>query len=492
MGKDALILGFLEFARHAPTIPEKGSVEEVDGSTVLSGKESDVRLFRSALWVVLAIGCVSTASAQYGLYGAPETLRIPPTNVQQSGAAQNGVVPTNYPDTGSIQQLPAPPGAPIGYEPPPVPAGSAPIIGPAPRPVPATAAPCETCGPYRPALENFERAACGPPADACGSNGCCPWYASLSGLVLGRSESRRLWTSYKMGEDTDQLTNSQFGMQWKWGGEVVFGRRFCWDCVPCAIEAKYWSTEAFYGMQSTVNPDGTVGTPLIVKPLMFGDDSAENWFDGAKEHRLWRRDEFHDIEVNLIRQQLTWGCGSPWDVGWSVGVRYFRFRENLTFGSLMSGHQWGEEGGMYEGYFSDTIANNLIGPQFGFQAAYNLGSGVRLFCTPSVGVYANIMDGSFEAHTGDGVNGRGPYGFYPIHATKGGVAFLTQIDVGADWQISRNWGLRVGYRAVAMTGMALADDQFPQYMVDTLDVSDIQPTGSLLLHGAFAGVTYNF
>ena len=35
-------------------------------------------------------------------------------------------------------------------------------------------------------------------------------------------------------------------------------------------------------------------------------------------------------------------CDSPWDIGWSMGVRYFRFEENLSIGSLQAGHNWGD------------------------------------------------------------------------------------------------------------------------------------------------------
>ena len=123
---------------------------------------------------------------------------------------------------------------------------------------------------------------------------------------MGRSDARRVWTSYETATTTNQLANTQFGMQWQWGGEVHFGRRFCCGCVPYAIEATYWTTEPFSGCQVTTNPGGYVSTPLgdpadVVRPA----HAAEDWFDGAKEHRVWRRDEFHNIEINLIREQLA-------------------------------------------------------------------------------------------------------------------------------------------------------------------------------------------
>ena len=46
--------------------------------------------------------------------------------------------------------------------------------------------------------------------------------------------------------------------------------------------------------------------------------------------------------------------------------------------------------------------------------------------------------------------------------------------MGTEWQFTRNWSARAGYRVVAITGMGLADDQFPQYMVDTPEIANIQ------------------
>ena len=82
---------------------------------------------------------------------------------------------------------------------------------------------------------------------------------------------------------------------------------------------------------------------------------------------------------------------------------------------------------------------------------------------------------------------------FPAHGTTTGLAFLTQIDVGADWQFSCHWSARVGYRVVAITGMGLADDQFPEYMCDTQEMGNSpQHYSSLVLHGAFLGATYCF
>jgi len=353
---------------------------------------------------------------------------------------------------------------------------------------------CGSCGPYRSTLDQFEQDACGTWDDGYRS----PWFGSISALIMGRSDSRRLWTSYATGSEFNQLENTQFGMRWRWGGEVRFGRRFCCNCVPFALEATYWGTESFTGYRSTTNPNSpyTVSTPLRIGEVWFNNTSAMYWFDGAAEHRLWRRNEFHNVEVNVIREQLAWTCDSPWDIGWSAGVRYFRFQEALKFGSLAGGHTWGQSGGLYEAYLSDNIDNNLVGVQVGFDAAYNLANGLRLFISPKFGVYDNYINQTFRAYLGDGTvattGTSGVPGTYPVHSSKNVLSFLTQIDVGVDWQFARNWGFRAGYRVVAATGMGLADDQFPQYIVDIPEIADIDHCSSLVLHGAFAGLTYNY
>ena len=153
--------------------------------------------------------------------------------------------------------------------------------------------------------------------------------------------------------------------------------------------------------------------------------------------------------------------------------------------------------------FEDNVTNNLVGVQFGFDAAYNICNGLRVFITPKVGIYNNFMDSTFHARLDNGTTGvsyyKDPVGltiptsYSPApHGTENGISFLTQIDVGADYQITRNWSIRAGYRVVAITGMALADDQFPQYMCDIPEMRRIQDSACLVIHGAFAGVTYCF
>ena len=512
-----------------------------------------MKVIRITLFVFIAACSTSAACAQYGLYGSPETL--PATQ-----SSQPYTTPTSYPTTATpafqpaparvYQPAPAPayrpqppyrypaqppavamyqpyqPGARYRYPAPPVrpQMRTAAAVQPAPIPAPQSLPPvpepqgsgvmnqmlaeqnCGNCdagncgGVYRGAVGQFEQAACGPCApQGCGFDGYyCPWYASAAALVMGRSDGRRLWTSYLDGSPEVQLENSQVPMAWKWGGEVRFGRRFCCGCTPYALEATFWATEAFTGSRTTsLYPTSYVSTPLNIDNINFvipgvGTLPATTFFSGARSHTVERRNEFYNFEINLIREQLAWSYDSPWDIGWSVGVRYFRFQESLTFSSISHDAD-------ADAYFKDTINNNLVGVQFGFDAAYNVMNNVRLFITPKIGVYDNFIDSRFEARarsgTGSYVDGTVDvtgYPNFPATGSSSGIAFLTQIDIGADWQFSRNWSARAGYRVVAVTGMGLADEQFPQYMCDTPEMANPQHYSSLVLHGAFLGATYNF
>jgi hypothetical protein len=538
-----------------------------------------VKLLRIAVFASLTACSVSTAWAQYGLYGSPEMLRLPQQNTEQNYAA-----PAAYPSTAAPAVQPAPtavyapvqpqygyaeqpqfrypaqspatamyqpyqPGAQYRYpgpylQPsmrtaavnPPVASQSmpAPTGVPVSAPSPADALPPQTnnlmnqmlaedgnvgrgcpnnCGP----MNRYEQSACGPSQngsyqngpcqsgcgyDNYGCDGCgcgCPWYASASALALSRSEGRRLWTAYDSGNQANQLVNTQdIPLAWKWGGEISIGRRFCWCDTSWAVEATYWTTEAFTGDLCVTNPypPNLVSTPLRVFELQFNGFPGTAWFDNAKEQQLSRRDEFQNLEVNLIRQQLACSCNSPWDIGWSFGVRYFRFEENLTIGSLQEGCNWGQQTGVCEAYLNDTVTNSLFGFQFGFDAGYSLCKCVRVFVSPKFGIYNDHMNQNFRAYLGNGVEATtgdsGVPGTFPVLASRDALAFLTQIDLGVDWQITQGWSARLGYRVLAMTGIALADDQFPQYIVDVPEIAHIDNHSSLILHGVFAGLTYNF
>lgn len=335
-----------------------------------------------------------------------------------------------------------------------------------------------------------------------------PWYASITALTLGRDKGNRVFTTY----ETNDVSNNELldlPFSWRWGGEVRFGRRFCRGCRgTAALEATYWATESFNGFESlSLAPPNSLSTPLNVSfiemldPWAAPPDSAYRdgtaWFDAAASHRLWRHYEIHNVEINALLGRGYDPAQSSWDINWLVGVRFFRFREGLNFGSVAWGYQWGEGGGVYEAYIRDQVTNDLVGVQFGFDANYRLLSKCRLFMAPRFNISNNQIDNFYNIHRGDGSPARptaasNQTGSFPVHSSENQVAFLMQTDVGLQWDFSANWSARIGYRVVAVTGVALADNQIPFYTVDIPAVADIDGNGDLILHGAYVGASYNF
>ncbi len=368
------------------------------------------------------------------------------------------------------------------------------------------------CSVYRPDVNRYEQSACGNCLNSCSEVSL--WYASISALVMTRDRPNKVYITY----ETGNLPNNDFPIDelaWRWGGEVRFGRRFCCGCNPgyWAMEASYWTLDNFDGFVShtspvsPTNPDGTVGTPLRVQDIQFGGPpgpDGSTWFDNAAEHRLWRRDEVHNVEANIVRGQWCYGQDSPWDLGWSMGVRYFRFQESWRFGSLAgplvdpltAPHFWGQDGGLYEAYLNDQITNNLIGPQLGFELGYNMGYNFRFYLSPKVGIYSNHITNNFQAYLGNGTVANtgtsGVVGTYPVESSLDTVSFLTQVDVGVDWRFARQWSVQFGYRLVTATGVGLADAQIPFYIVDIPAIAQIDRNGDLILHGAYISLAYNF
>ncbi|MBN2474212.1 MAG: hypothetical protein JXB62_06375 [Pirellulales bacterium] len=488
-----------------------------------------MKLLGSTLFVCLVVFGSATAWAQYGLYGSPEMLDLPqvgsetvPCSWGPSPAGQFAALATAGQPVapGMVSTTPTPNGQWNGF--PMAAAGRRPKKTAEPAPPQAVdaqnvlrsdsapaAAPnvvdqmlsespigepsgeylgpdsgsCGPCNQYGDVV--YQYGECEPPC-------CSDWYVSVLGLVMGRDAPNRVWTTYETGAESNQLELDVLG--WRWGAEIRFGRRFC--CNQWALEAVYWTLDAFEDTRYRSHVNG-VGTPLVVSGIEFAGRNGTLLFDSAAGHRLTRYNEFHNIELNLIRNQMTSSDYTAlWDIDWLVGMRYFRFEEHWLFGSVAGGYWWGQDPSQ-EAFLDERITNNMLGFQFGLDASYYFNPAWRFFLMPRFGIYNNHIDQYFNAYLGDGTVANptaasGQTGSYPVIADKDVVSFLTQIDIGLDWQIAPQWTLRAGYRVVLATGIGLADNQIPPYIVDIPELASIDHNGDLILHGATLGVTYNF
>ena len=463
-----------------------------------------MKTIRLMMLLVAVLLLASTALAQYTLYGSPEVVQLPP--VQPNRWAQT--YPTTQPGPMVTPASPAYGAASVPVQQPRLAQPSGNVLQTAPgamageRPsVIASMINPDACNSYEPSCGD----SCAPDACAAPCCPCSPWFASAAFLTMGRDKANHVWTTYDSDHQAWQLTNTgDIEMDWGYGGEIRFGRRFCGcgcTCQPWGLEVVYWSMQPVHGFLSTTAPGGSghVSTPLDFAYTQFaGVGSGTDYFDDAEEHRLWRRNEFHNVEINLLRGGFMDPCMRSWNVQWAVGVRYFRFDEDLKFGSLERNSTWGEDGGTHEAYLDDRIKNNLVGFQLGFDARSGCWHGLQLYVAPKVGIYNNYIENTYSLYRGDGVNAvsldedRQPDGNYPVRSHDNVFSVLTEVDLGLYWHVTQNWSARIGYRLVAISGIGLADDQYIHYVNDIPEINNVKHNGDLFLHGAFAGVTYNY
>ena len=96
-------------------------------------------------------------------------------------------------------------------------------------------------------------------------------------------------------------------------------------------------------------------------------------------------------------------------VNWMAGVRYFRFTDDLVFGSVSGSTTVPAIFGQ-EAYLDTKMVNNLIGVQIGGRGNYFLTRTVSLYAQPTMGVFGNhatSMMHLFDAAGNQGFDNRG-------------------------------------------------------------------------------------
>jgi hypothetical protein len=465
---------------------------------------------RLELAIVLAglFGTASGAWGQSGLAGAPDMLRLPNVDRQSTEAAPIPVPQaadaaqpeeSAYPHRLTQAEAVIPP--PLNLPADPSSAASPADAGAAPPPAVlhhpnTTRQMLEEAAPARPLATPDPALTAGRDFGRCGDDALCPWYTSLNGLVMTRDQANRVWTTFQTGSPATRFLNTADAeVDWSGGYEFRLGRRFASGLW--AIEVDYWGVDGLDGFRDQLAPEGqSLSTPLDVSGIDFGGVPGTLYFNAAEQHRLVRRNDVDSVELNLVRAHLATES-SALDLNAFAGIRYFRFFEDLSFGSRTFAGPFGGDP-LDEAFLRDRIENHLLGVQFGLRGDYNVGCGVSLFATPKLGLFGNHIKNQFSAYRGDGLPAELTpaatdfTGTYPVSAAKDGFSFVGEIDAGLAWRFHPRWTATLGYRLFAATGIGLADAQFAPQIADTPSLADIQRNGHLLLHGGFAGISADF
>jgi len=311
------------------------------------------------------------------------------------------------------------------------------------------------------------------------------WFGGFAGLVLGRNNANNFFTTYETNNNPNQLMHFPQA-KWGGGGEVFAGKWFSCGCNGATgVMFSFFTVDPLTGSNSISSANNTLSTPIDLGFVNIGNNTAGQFFDNAHEHRVSRKDEIQNYELNLLHQQYVIAPGRC-QMTWLAGIRYFRFDETILFGSAAGGFNFGDNGGIHEAYLNTRVVNNLMGVQVGARADYFINPRWSLFAIPKMGVYGNQLNKQTMLYRGDGLTS------INVTGHKADVSLLGQLDLGMNYRISQHWSTYGGYRAIGVTGIGLSDANIPAFLNDTAFLQNVNSNGSLILHGAFTGVQFCF
>jgi hypothetical protein len=323
-----------------------------------------------------------------------------------------------------------------------------------------------------------------------GPNG---WYGGLYGMVLSRDTQNHYTFSYDTANESVQHTDAKDAqLDWNGGFAAVFGHYF--NCGQNAIEAVYWGWYPEEASVLTYGTDMVGGLSGIFNwdSLTYdGQNMGVGYVDNAAVHGLFRESELHNVEVNVLSfSQGTSSLHYTLLAGW----RYFRFRDQLVFRADPNDTAFTGEAD--EIFYDMSTTNDLIGFQIGGVGTYMVGPRLSLNGGTKVGFFGNHI--SHTSHiggaAGTAVINNGPNSGleFLVDNSKTDVSFLTEVFFGMGYAINSRWSASAGYRAVAVTGLALPTDQIYPDLRGINDLYTVESQSSMILHGAYFGGQFTF
>jgi hypothetical protein len=205
-----------------------------------------------------------------------------------------------------------------------------------------------------------------------------------------------------------------------------------------------------------------------------------------------------NFELNILRLPLySGGCGCDCAPAFSMtglcGVRYFRTDDDLEFGT-----EWDTGGGTFDGWGNGTnelfhdinMENNLVGFQLGANMNYSVATRWNFFWDTNFGVYNNYITQHqrlYNPLVGDATfaqDGRD----MDVDSNKDDIAFLGEMRLGGGYMFADHWRATLAYRAIGISGVALAPEQIQPQYTNWADTARIHSDGSIVIHGIQAGV----
>jgi hypothetical protein len=317
--------------------------------------------------------------------------------------------------------------------------------------------------------------------DACCRPVCndpCPcFYGQVEALFIMRDPRftrQRIVVDPNTG--TTYLSTSDLEPNFNPGLRATIGMRLCGGRV---LEFSYFGL--FQGNASAV----------AVKPepdafLTFVDNLAGNVFVDMDRVSLRYSSSLQSFAVNLPcccgccdECGDECGCGEVRcrSVTWFGGFRYINLGERLNISAQRT-----VSGAVEEGAYNIRTANNLYGAQLGARLRRTRGR-LGWETTGAAGIFGN------DAQQTQSVTDFPNFPLRPtVSSSRGGVAFVGEINFSGLYRLTDVWNLRAGYSAILIEGLALAPDQLDFNFAASPSGNQLHSGGGLLLHGVNVGL----
>ncbi|MFO0913934.1 MAG: BBP7 family outer membrane beta-barrel protein [Pirellulales bacterium] len=325
------------------------------------------------------------------------------------------------------------------------------------------------------------------------------WYFGIYGLAFKRDDDYDIPLFTPVSDPSLNVITTNTGQYDFAGGFEARLGRYLND--RWAVEALYWGlfpNDQNYRLDSWGYPGGFNST-LNLGSLNYDNGAGalplDTYFTGAQMVAVNRTFDYNNVELNFLRNACPGGCG-PSSFVWLAGARYLQLDETFCMASDLNNTVMGDDP-PNELFYNINVVNRLVGFQIGGIWDRCVTSRMGLRVGSKVGIYGNQIDQYQRIYGGTGVNATvntGPYAGsdYYVQSQKNDVSWITELFAGLTYRVWDNWRLTGGYRALIVSDVAIPYGQIPYRFSDLGEAANINANDSLLLHGIYAGLEYNW
>ena len=184
-------------------------------------------------------------------------------------------------------------------------------------------------------------------------------------------------------------------------------------------------------------------------------------------------------------------AGNRVQVRTSHGIRYFRLEDEFELAANINGIDGYQ---LDDIYYNIDVDNTLVGYQYGSQLAYCFTPRLLGLVGGKVGIYGNQVDYRQRLGTGNDIAYLSAPGVDDIATSESDtvLSFLGELNLGLGYRLNNAWTVTGGYRILGVSGVATAPGSIANDFTSVVTGNDLVADDSLILHGGYVGLQYNW